>query len=71
MVQIDALGLSCPEPLILAQQAMKANPGDAVEVLVSTAAPRDNISRYAARQNRAVTVEQIPEGFKLTIAAKA
>ena len=71
MIQIDALGLSCPEPLILAQQAMKANPGEPLEVLVSTAAPRDNISRYAAKQKREVRVDEIPEGFKLTISAKA
>lgn len=61
MVTVDAKGLSCPEPLMMAQDAMKKNPDESIEVLVDSPAARDNIMRLAKRK-RSATLED-REGF--------
>ncbi|MEG0322864.1 MAG: sulfurtransferase TusA family protein [Raoultibacter sp.] len=49
MVELDARGLFCPEPLMMAKAAMDAHPADTICILVDTAPPRDNIVRLASR----------------------
>jgi len=64
---VDARGLSCPQPVILAQRAIQA--GDLpAEVLVDTAAAYENVSRAAERLGCRVEVEEMEEEFRLTIA---
>ncbi len=58
MIELDAQGLFCPEPLMMVQKAMKEHPGEAIRVVVDSAAPRDNISRMVRRKNRALSVEE-------------
>ncbi len=46
--QIDARGLSCPQPVLLAMEKLRAlNRGELV-VLVDTDTSRENVSRAAA-----------------------
>ena len=33
MYEVDARGLSCPEPLILVSEALKSHPGEQIKVL--------------------------------------
>lgn len=56
MIEVDARGLSCPEPLMMAMDAVNANPGERVRVLVSNATARDNIKSVATRRKHAVAV---------------
>jgi tRNA 2-thiouridine synthesizing protein A len=44
-VVVDASGLSCPQPIILARRALKEHPKGQVVVLVDTGTSRDNVSR--------------------------
>jgi tRNA 2-thiouridine synthesizing protein A len=47
--QIDARGLSCPQPVMLAQKAiLAASAGDVIEVLVDNVVARENVTRFAA-----------------------
>lgn len=46
MKQVDACGRACPEPVLLAKQALKASPAG-VEVLVDNAAAVANVTRFA------------------------
>lgn len=62
MIEIDAKGLFCPEPLMMVQAAMKKNPNENLVVEVDSAAPRDNIVRLATRKHRQVSVEENSEG---------
>jgi len=44
---VDARGLSCPEPVLLALEAMKKLGKGEIEILVDTDTARENISRAA------------------------
>ncbi len=56
MIEVDARGLFCPEPLMMAKAAVDKHPGDPIRVLVDTAAARDNISRMLRKAKREFTV---------------
>lgn len=49
MFKIDAKGLSCPEPVILTMNAVKAGNKE-IEVQVSGRVPAENVTRYAKGQ---------------------
>ncbi|SFM79551.1 sulfurtransferase TusA family protein [Thermodesulforhabdus norvegica] len=44
---VDARGLSCPQPVILALKAMKKASGGELEILVDTDTARENVTRAA------------------------
>jgi tRNA 2-thiouridine synthesizing protein A len=62
MKTVDARGLSCPQPPMLALQAMKKLGKGEIEVLVDTVAARENVSRAARNAGWEVIVEEQPEG---------
>ena len=59
---VDARGLSCPQPVMLASKAIKKLNKGAIEVLVDSGTARDNVSRLGKNSGWAVTVEEQPEG---------
>lgn len=67
MVNLDAKGLFCPEPLMMVQDAMKKNPGEKIVVEVDSASPRDNILRLARRKKREAAVVEESGVFTITI----
>ena len=66
MKTIDARGLSCPEPVILASQAMKSGES-AYEIIVDNRVSRENVTRYAEHQGYKVSVAEADGEFTLTI----
>ena len=46
---VDARGLSCPQPVLLAQAAIKDNKNCAVKVLVDSGVAADNVTRMAQK----------------------
>lgn len=67
MIEVDARGLSCPEPLMLMSAAMKKHPGEALKVLVSEPHTRTNVEKLARSQGRTVTVTECGLEFELII----
>ncbi len=67
MVTVDAKGLSCPQPLMMVQDALKKNPGQQVSVEVDSAAPRDNILRLAKRKKLQAAVTEQDGVFTIVI----
>lgn len=64
---IDARGLSCPQPVLLALEAMKKiNKGEMV-VLVDTDTSKENVSRAATTQGWDVEVEKGQEEYRLVL----
>ncbi len=51
---VDARGLSCPEPVVRAQQALKNTPEEAT-ILVDAMAAVENITRFANSRGYALT----------------
>ncbi len=64
---VDCRGLSCPEPVIEARQALQQASGGSVTVVVSNAVARDNVTRAANSMGWQVNVEEDGEDFKLSI----
>jgi TusA-related sulfurtransferase len=63
---VDARGLSCPQPVILARKAIKAG-NFPIQVLVETVTSRENVRRAAEQLGCAVQVEDLGDEFKLTL----
>ncbi len=59
---IDARGLSCPQPAMLARQAIQAAGKGRIEVLVDTETAHQNILRQAESASWSVTTESRPDG---------
>ena len=63
---VDARGLSCPQPVILARNAIQAG-SFPIEVLVETVTSRENVRRAAEKLGCTVQVEDLEDEFRLTL----
>ncbi len=68
---IDARGLSCPQPVLLALEAMKKSASGPLTVLVDTDTSKENILRAAASQGWQETEVQEHHGEYDIILTKA
>lgn len=59
---VDARGLSCPEPVMLTDRAIRTAKTGTIEVLVDSGTARENVSRKAKSSGWAVKVEEQPGG---------
>ncbi len=66
MTTIDARGLSCPQPVLLTQQALKTQPQQ-VEVLVDNKTAQGNVTRFAAKAGYTVACREEAGDFILTL----
>ena len=65
---IDARGLSCPEPVLLAKQAIDKLGRGTIQVLVDTQTSRENVTRMAESLSCTVeTAESSDGGFVLSV----
>lgn len=55
---VDARGLSCPQPVLLALSRMKEKSSGKIEVIVDNEVSRENVSRAARSQGWQVGDEQ-------------
>ena len=55
MYEVDARGLSCPEPVMLTQAALKSHGNDTVKVLVTEPHSKANVEKFARSQGKTVT----------------
>jgi len=68
MKKLDVCGLSCPEPVVRTQFALKNLPqGEQLEVLVDTVTARENVSRASQALNCSVSVKEDGRQFRLTL----
>ena len=68
--QIDARGLSCPQPVVVTHNKMDQIGKGTIEVMVDTATARDNIERKATNQGWQVEIKE-KEGEFLLILTKS
>jgi TusA-related sulfurtransferase len=66
MVTVDARGLSCPQPVILARKAILDGEFP-IEVLVETVTSRENVRRASEKLGCQVAVEDVGGEFKLIL----
>lgn len=67
MQEVDARGLSCPEPALMTQEVIEAFPGEEIRVLVSSTTQKQNVTELAEKCGKQVTARQIGNDFELTI----
>ncbi|MGI6129254.1 MAG: sulfurtransferase TusA family protein [bacterium] len=65
--QVDARGLSCPEPVVLAKKAVEGTNEKLIEVLVDNIAARENVSRFARSAGCQVEVTTQGEDYLICI----
>ena len=66
MKEVDARGLSCPEPIMLTAEAIKGTT-EPVKVLVSEPHQRTNGEKFAKDKGRKVTVTEKGSEFEIVI----
>jgi len=63
---VDARGLSCPQPVILARQAIERGQFP-IEVLVDTVTSRENVRRMARRAGCSVQMTTSGDDIRLIL----
>ena len=67
MERIDARGLSCPQPVVLAKNTIDKIASGEFEIIVDTGTVRDNISRLAENFGWTAAVRTDGEDIVLTL----
>lgn len=66
MQNLDARGLSCPEPVIMIRKAMMSKE-NAYTMIVDNLVSRENVTRYAEHQGYTVAVSEDNGEYTLSI----
>lgn len=66
IVNVDARGCSCPEPVIRTKKAM-VEEHDEIVVLVDNKTALENIKRFAGKNKHTVDVEETEDGYRLSL----
>ncbi len=67
MITVDAKGLQCPEPVMKTLAAIKENPNEIIQTIVSNAISRDNVASMAKKRGKDVKIEEVENDFILTL----
>ncbi len=66
MKELDARGLSCPEPVVMIRKAM-ASQESAYEMVVDNVTAKENVTRYARHQGYQVSVREQDGEYHLSM----
>ena len=67
MKELDVRGLSCPEPVLILQDAIKENGNESFKVLASEAHVVKNITYFANSKGKKVTVKEIGLEYEVVV----
>lgn len=67
MYEVDARGLSCPEPVLMTAAALKNRKNETIKVLVDEQHTRQNVEKYAKSQGKQVTITEKNHEYEITI----
>ncbi|WP_043013537.1 sulfurtransferase TusA family protein [Clostridium botulinum] len=65
LVQIDARGVSCPQPVVMTKKAL-ANNKEGINVIVDNMTARGNVERFMKNSGYKVTIEEKEDDFILS-----
>lgn len=66
LVQINTIGMSCPQPVLMTKKTLEQNP-QGIEVLVDNNTAKQNVSRFAKNEGYKVEVKENGEDFLIII----
>lgn len=67
MQEVDARGLSCPEPAMMADAALKQFPNEPVKIWVSSSTAMINVEEVAKRKKRTPATERVGDDYVITV----
>ncbi len=67
MKTIDCRGQQCPQPVIQTRQAMLAEPGTVLQILVDDQICQDNVSRLAKKLGYGIRVDEGEQTIQLEL----
>ncbi len=62
---LDARGLACPAPVLMAKDAVDRDHLDRVEVMVDSDAAKENVSRFLGSRHFSVNASQEGKDYKI------
>lgn len=62
MVKVDARGMSCPQPVLMAKKALEGNK-DGFEILVDNKVAKENVSRFIKSVGLKAEVKEVEEDY--------
>lgn len=65
MIEVDARGRSCPEPVVMAKKALDQYDGQEITVQVDTNVAKENVSRLATNSGFSVKFEENGKDVKI------
>lgn len=67
MITIDALGLSCPLPIVTTMASMAAHPGEEIVIHVDNEAAKENVIRLAQTKGYMADIVRDQLTYRLTL----
>lgn len=67
MIEVDVRGLSCPEPLMLVGQALDANPGSELKVLIDEGHTRTNVEKFVTQRGKTFETSEKGHEFEIIV----
>lgn len=64
MIQVDARGLSCPQPVLLTKKAMEQS-SDSYSVIVGNETAMQNVQRFMSNKGYNVKIESMESDYVL------
>lgn len=64
MIQVDARGLSCPQPVLLTKKAMEQS-SDSYSVIVDNETAMQNVQRFMSNKGYNVKIESMESDYVL------
>lgn len=62
LVKVDARGMSCPQPVLMAKKALEANK-NGFEIMVDNNVAKENVSRFITHAGLKANVEEVEDYF--------
>lgn len=62
LVRVDARGMSCPQPVLMAKKTLQNNK-NGFEILVDNNVAKENVSRFVKNAGLKVLVKEINDDF--------
>lgn len=66
MVEVDARGLSCPEPVVRTKKAFEKK-NDSFSVLVDNETAKENVVRFCNNRKAKTNISSIDDGWKIEV----
>ena len=65
MLQIDARGMSCPQPVLMAKQALESHPEE-LKIIVDNNTAKINVCRFLRNASYKIYIDEAEDSYMLS-----